>query len=120
MSWFDKWIGRVAISAAEDAIKSGVFDSQIERVIIDQVREGHGDRPLTRVGFILTMTVEMIDRSSPPLTFKAAKALAYQAYEEFCANNGGVKFGDPGWDWSAAGAKTMAEEYSIQYWEPCA
>lgn len=118
MSLFDRWIGGVATRAAENAIKAGTFDSQIEGILVEQVRKGYGEIPLTRVGFILTMAVEMIDRSSPRLEFKVAKEMAYQAYEDFRKDNLGVKFNDPQWDWSAAGARALAHEYAIQYWEP--
>lgn len=121
MNWLADRIGRQAakgaIRAVENAFENGAFDNAIGKIIADTVRDC-GDDGLTHNGFLLKMTVELIDRSVPPLTFRAAREMADNIYTQFRKDNGGVRFGDPDWDWSGSAARTLADEYEIQYWEP--
>lgn len=125
MSWLGKlWgerigrkIGEQVAEEAMQAVKNGKFDSAIEDVIVRTTRDGP-DEGLSRIGFILKITVELIDRSVPPLPYKRARDMAEEVYQQFRRDNDGVKFGDPDWDWSGSAARTLAEEYEIDHWEP--
>lgn len=108
-------IARHAVASTVEAMKAGAFDADIQRVIVQSIREGE-DEHLTRLGFILKMAIELMDRARPSVGFQEAQRLANDAYHEFRRDNR-VKFGDTGWDWSGRGARTLAFEYVISYWE---
>lgn len=108
-------IEKIVIDHAAELIRRGAFDDAITDVIVDAVRKGP-DNGLTRTGFILKMAVEMIDYSTPPLSFQQAKARAVQAYHEH-KRDCRIFFGEPGWDWSGVGARIVAHEYEIDLWE---
>lgn len=111
-----RFIGEDAVNAAANAITAGRFDRQIEAVIVETVRNGR-DSGLSRTGFILKIAVELIDKSIPPMSYHHACKMAREVYAEFRRGNDMVKFGDPGWDWSGDGARTLAREYEIDLWE---
>jgi hypothetical protein len=125
MGWFAKAIGgrigrKIGEQAAAQVLKdfdAGAFDHLIEAAIMDTVRKGSDDG-LSLAGFILKITAELIDRSRPPLPYKRAHDMAVQVYQQFRQDNGGVKFGHPDWDWSGSAARTLAQEYEIDHWEP--
>jgi hypothetical protein len=100
---------------AADMIKRGVFDDQIAAVIVDTIRSGKDDG-LTRIGFILKMAVEIMDRSRPRLSFDAAKKEAGAAFADFLRDSR-IKFDDVGYDWSGRGAREVAHTYVIEYFE---
>lgn len=124
MSWLGRlWADRIGRSAgatvvkvAAEAIEQGVFDDAIQGIIVDTLRQR--DTGLSRVGFIMKIAVELVDRSTPPLPFVQARDIAYEVYAQFRHDNEMVKFGHPDWDWSGAGARTLAQEYEIDHWEP--
>lgn len=116
MSGLRKFIERAAVDIAANAIAAGEFDNAIEGIIVDTVRTGK-DTNLSRVGFILKIAVELIDKSKPPLAFKKARDMAHEVYNQFRRDNEMVKFGASGWDWSGVGARELANEYEITHWE---
>jgi len=107
-----------AVNAVAKLIRRGAFNDQICAIIADTSRNGPDDG-LTRIGFVSKMTVHIMDSSRPPISLMAAKSLAWQAYDEFRRDNN-VKFGDAGWDWSGRGAREIAQEYVINYFEEAA
>lgn len=115
MSDLSKHIATMAEQSAIAAVRSGAFDEALEGIIIDTLRKR--DDGLSRIGFILKMAVEMIDKCSRPMRLQEAKRLAKQAYASFRAENDMVKFGDPAFDWSGASARLLANEYETDYWE---
>ena len=104
---------KVAMDAAVKMITDGDLDDAIEEIVIKQIRDGKGNG-LTEVGFVLNMAVYILDSGCP--SFLAAKRRAGLAYKEFKRDNG-VKFGDHGWDWTAAGAIDVAQGYEADYYE---
>lgn len=115
-SALSNWIGRKAVEHTVNAMKGGEFDYAIERVVIQSIRTGPDDG-LSRLGYILKMAIELMDRSCPPISFQQAQRLANDAYHQFRRDNN-VRFGDAGWDWTGRGARIVAQEYVIAYWEP--
>lgn len=111
--------GQDAVELAIKALEGGVFDDAIEEVIVKTVREGR-DSDLSRIGFILKIAVELIDKSKPAIPYKRARDMAYEVYAQFRRDNGMVKFGHPDWDWSGSAARLLAQEYEIDHWEPAA
>jgi hypothetical protein len=105
---------RTIVDEAADLIRSGAFDDAISGIIVDGIRSGSDDG-LTEIGFVLKMAVELIDRSSPHMSFDDAKRLAGYTYQLFRKENR-VKFGDADWDWSGRGAREVIHGYEIDYW----
>lgn len=93
------------------------FSVLVEKTIIDIIRETP-DEPLSYNGFVLKMAVEIYDRSSPKMTWLQARDHALMIYKDFKRDNKIRKFGHPAWDWSGDAARTIAHEYSIDFWEP--
>lgn len=89
MSGLQEQIKSVAVEAASEAISNGEFDHELEQIILDTVRKGR-DIGLSRIGFILKMTVELVDHSKPPLAFQKAKAVAFVAYTQFTIQLRGI------------------------------
>jgi hypothetical protein len=91
----------------------------IERVVISIIRNSP-DVGLTRVGFIMKIAVTLYD-AARTMPWSWAVKQASDVYQEFRRDNqrdGKMpRFGDPDWDWSGAGARTLAHEYAIDYWD---
>lgn len=121
MKWLVKLFRREAeksaVDIACDAVVTGAFDEAIAGLIVNTVRDAR-DNDLTHMGFLLKIAVELIDRSTPQLSFSVAREIAQEVWVQFRRDNEMVKFGDPGWDWSGAGARILAQEYEIDFWEP--
>jgi len=104
------------VSMASEAISSGAFDEQIEGIIIQTARSGP-DTGLTEIGFIIQMALRLMDRSQPTISFTRSKQIASGAYRDFLTSEK-IEFGDAGYDWSGGGARTLADEFEADYWEP--
>lgn len=115
MTDLGRQIAQTVVEAAEELVRAGAFDDSITDVVVTTIRSAP-DEGLTETGFILKMTVEVMAKSVPSLKFASAKKIAIRGYRDFLRENS-VKFGDPGWDWSGAGAREIAHEYEIAYWE---
>jgi hypothetical protein len=112
------YLSKAVEEAAADLVRSGALDDAIFGIVEDRVRSGPDDG-LTETGFVLKMTVAMIDASNPRLSFRKARKLAGRAYAEFLRDNK-LTFGADGWDWSGVGARIVAGEYEIDHWERAA
>lgn len=81
-----------------------------------RVREiaGEAIRTDPRYSFVRAMQRRLVQQSrmSPSIAWN----IAARNLREFLADEG-VAFGDPRYDWSDAGARTLIEEREISYWD---
>jgi hypothetical protein len=116
--WFfkkPKTIDDFVEEAVTDCLKSDEFGSMLEKVVIEIIEEGRDDG-LSSVGFGLKIAVELY-RKAGNISWSEAKRMSVDIYRQFKKDSGIKKFGEPGWDWSGAGARTLAYEYEISYWD---
>lgn len=113
---FDSAIKRGVEKAVDDFLASDRLAKMIDEVILNAIREIANDRPLTFVGFINKIAITLFDAANGSMTYDEAKKLAMQTYEDFTASER-VKFGHPDYDWTGAGAQTLARELCIEYWD---
>lgn len=117
MSWVSDYIAREATRAVAEGISSGRYDHEITGAIVRAIRSAP-DSGLNRLGFVSKMAVHLMDRCDrPKISFSCAKAGASNALRDFLAGEK-IAFGEPGYDWSGAGARLLAQELVIEHWEP--
>lgn len=109
-------IRRDVTAVTEKDIVEGAYDDVIANGILDIVR-GLPDDGITATGFVLKMTAELVSSSQPQLKFRDAISQARIGFREFLRDSR-TRFGADGWDWSGRGARDIAREYIIAYWEP--
>lgn len=56
-------------------------------------------------------------KADPSLTGKRSFDMALGVYRQHLRDEN-IKYGDPRFDWSADGARDLAQAYEIDYWEP--
>lgn len=110
-----KTIDEVVEEAVTDYIKSDQFALVLQNVVIEIIEESSDDN-LSSIGFSLKMAVELY-RKAGNISWDRAKAMSLDIYRQFKKDNDIKKFGEEGWDWSGAGARTLAYEYEISYWD---
>lgn len=76
--------------------------------------------------FLVSIANTLIEASGAEMSYDEAMKDAEYIYQDFIGDEAeydkdlGFKlprFGDRFYDWTEAGAKTLAEEYSINYWD---
>lgn len=66
--------------------------------------------------FIIEIAMELYTVAQASMLWEEALSQALDIYDDFL-NDGNMEFGDKEYDWSPAGAKELAWEYSISYWD---
>ena len=103
-------------AATEKDITDGFYDDAIGNGILDIVR-GLPDDGINATGFVAKMAAELVSSSQPQLKLREAISQARIGFREFLRDSR-TRFGAAGWDWSGRGARDIAREYIIAYWEP--
>lgn len=100
-------------SGLQQAIAHGVEKGLGERVpgIVDVCLSALWDHPW--FPFIAGGQLRLIEAGMAP---KKAWALARKVCVEFVREEK-IAFGDPGWDWSPTGGRTVVEECEIAHWD---
>lgn len=88
--------------------------SAFEKMAIDQIRKTDGPN-LTEIGFTLQFAVCLYDAAGD-MPWLQAKERASLALKEFYKSEN-ILFGDPEYDWSSSGARQLAHDLEISYWD---
>lgn len=121
MSWpfSEREIKRIAENAAtmviSDMIKSGKFAETIDKAIYGILRETKASQPVTRIGFICMMAIEIYDEAKD-MSWGDCKKIASDSFYRYLKDSS-IKFGASGYDWTAGAARELAREYEINYWD---
>lgn len=114
--WFWK---RAVQQGVEQGVREAIDEATapggaIDRVIHEVLRE-----PQYRwFWFVKAMQARMME-VDPKMDGKVAFHTAARAYRDFLREER-IRFGDPAYDWTAAGARDLIQAVEIDYWETAA
>lgn len=119
MSWF--FSRKDAKSIVNDYFASdrfaAVMAEAIQPLILQNLRETPDNCRISEHAFILKIAVALYDASQCKMPWLWAKEQASDIYRQFRKDCPDAQFADKEYDWTGSGAKSLAEEYSIQYWD---
>lgn len=126
-NWFSKAVDRGVKAGIESGIKSivaehfgpgGMVEKMVEKAFYEDMEiKARENRRTTHnlilKGFLLEVAFELIRAG---LKAKEALQMARETVAEFLKDEK-IAYGAKGWDWTQAGAQTLAQENCIQYFE---
>jgi hypothetical protein len=109
-SILDRLIGRTVKTAVDDAVESHLKTDGFRQMVLRELRDA-----MPHFDFVKQIQARL-QQVDPTMPDKRAYEYAEQLFWDLCRDEN-CQFGDPRFDWSAAAARTIADE-EIAHWEP--
>lgn len=119
MSWwpFSQWSLESAVNdAIEEYAMSPKFASQIQGALLQVLRDVPNDKELNFVGFINKIAITLYDAANGQMPYDEAKKQAMDIWRDFKSGER-IEYGDKDYDWTGEGARILAYEFAIDYWD---
>lgn len=109
--WLRSSIDRGIKAGVEQGVKNFVEGGGLD----DAIRKVLAGPRFEWLRFVKHMQARLVE-ADPSMSDKRSFYMARDNYLAFLKDEG-IEFGDPAYDWSRDGARTLIEEMEISYWE---